>query len=109
MAKSFDVFLCYNRADRPTVLQVAKAIRDAGLEVWLDDWVVAPGEPWQLALEAAIESLPAAVVAENDGLATLEPLGDGIDQPAEASSGATSASTNARRAGRTLGSISGVI
>jgi formylglycine-generating enzyme required for sulfatase activity/pyruvate-formate lyase-activating enzyme len=66
MTKRFDVFLSYNRADQRAVLEVAEALRDAGLKVWLDDWVVPPGELWQRALEAAIETLPAAAVLVGD-------------------------------------------
>lgn len=42
MAKKFEVFLSYNREDRPAVHAVATALRDRGLEGWLDEWVLVP-------------------------------------------------------------------
>ena len=66
MAKGFDVFLSYNRREQPAVLQLAEALRDRGLKVWLDDWVLAPGEPWQKALEAAIQTIPAVAILVGD-------------------------------------------
>jgi nucleotide-binding universal stress UspA family protein len=63
MPKRFDVFLSYNRSERLDVLTLAEALRDqASLEVWLDEWVLPPGEPWQQALEEAIATIPAAAV-----------------------------------------------
>ena len=45
MADSFnyDVFLSHNRQDKPRVRALAERLRDAGLRVWLDDWVIKPG------------------------------------------------------------------
>jgi protein kinase-like protein/CHAT domain-containing protein/TIR domain-containing protein/YjzC-like protein len=62
MPKGFDVFLSYNRGERLAVLILAEALRELGLGVWLDEWVLPPGEPWQKALEDAIETIPAAAV-----------------------------------------------
>lgn len=54
MAKRFDVFLSYNRSDHTPARDVARALRARGLRVWLDEWELVPGRPWQEALERAI-------------------------------------------------------
>lgn len=69
----FDVFLSHNSKDKPTVLRLAKALRERGLRVWLDQWQLIPGRPWQEALEHIVETVPAAlVVVGDDGLGPWE-------------------------------------
>ncbi|MBF0551597.1 MAG: TIR domain-containing protein [Deltaproteobacteria bacterium] len=51
----FDVFLCYNSQDKPVVRTLAESLQKRGLNVWLDEWELIPGRPWQEALEIAIE------------------------------------------------------
>jgi hypothetical protein len=62
----FDVFFSYNRLDQPTVVQIAEALQSRGLKVWLDLWEIPPGEPWEPALERAINWATAAVVFVGD-------------------------------------------
>lgn len=69
MTKSFDVFLSHNTKDKPAVRELAEALRDRGLEVWLDEWELVPGQPWQEALEEVIETCrSSAVLVGKDGL-----------------------------------------
>ena len=69
MTKSFDVFLSHNSKDKPTVRELAEALRARGLKVWLDEWELVPGQPWQEALEEVIETTGAsAVLVGKDGL-----------------------------------------
>ncbi|HKH45856.1 MAG TPA: toll/interleukin-1 receptor domain-containing protein [Thermoanaerobaculia bacterium] len=69
MNKSFDVFLSHNSKDRPAVRELAEALRARGLKVWLDEWELVPGQPWQEALEEVIETTRAsAVLVGKDGL-----------------------------------------
>jgi cellulose biosynthesis protein BcsQ/nucleotide-binding universal stress UspA family protein len=63
----FDVFLSYNARDKQSVIQLAEALKDRGLRVWLDDWELLPGQPWQQVLESAIASTEAAVVVVGKG------------------------------------------
>jgi hypothetical protein len=53
-APRFDVFLSYNSADRPAVKGIADRLRAAGLEPWLGEWYLLPGEPWQQKLQEAL-------------------------------------------------------
>jgi hypothetical protein len=44
---SYDVFLSYNSADHGVVEDVARKLRDEGLEPFLDRWDLAPGMRWR--------------------------------------------------------------
>lgn len=65
----FDVFLCHNSSDKPMVLRLAEALRNRGLSVWVDEWELVPGRPWQEALEEVIQLvMAAAVLVGSDGV-----------------------------------------
>jgi len=69
MNKRFDVFLSHNSRDKPAVRELAEALRARGLKVWLDEWELVPGRPWQEALEEVIETTgSSAVLVGKDGL-----------------------------------------
>ena len=52
----FDVFLSHNQADKPRVRRLAERLRDAGLRVWFDEWVIQPGDDIYLAIERGLEA-----------------------------------------------------
>jgi len=52
----FDVFLSHNSKDKPRVRRVAEELKRAGLRVWLDEWVIAPGDDIYLSIERGLES-----------------------------------------------------
>lgn len=58
----FDVFLSYNRQDKPQVRRLAEKLQFRGIRVWLDEWEIAPGSSWQQELEKAISKTKAAAV-----------------------------------------------
>ncbi|HKH46062.1 MAG TPA: toll/interleukin-1 receptor domain-containing protein [Thermoanaerobaculia bacterium] len=69
MTESFDVFLSHNSKDKPAVRELAETLRARGLKVWLDEWELVPGRPWQEALEEVIETCrSSAVLVGKDGL-----------------------------------------
>ncbi len=51
----YDVFLSHSSADKLAVEAVAKRLRAEGMRVFLDQWRLIPGEPWQERLEEALE------------------------------------------------------
>jgi hypothetical protein len=52
----YDVFLSHNSTDKPAVEALARRLSDeAGLSPFLDKWHLVPGEPWQEALEEALD------------------------------------------------------
>jgi WD40 repeat protein len=57
MAGSFayDVFLSHNSQDKPRVRKLAERLRDAGLRVWFDEWIIKPGDDIYLAIEHGLE------------------------------------------------------
>ena len=58
---------------RRIVRELAEALQARGLEVWLDEWELVPGRPWQEAIEDAIQTAKtAAVVVGPDGLGPWE-------------------------------------
>jgi WD40 repeat protein len=58
MAGSFayDVFLSHNSQDKPRVRKLAEQLRDAGLRVWFDEWIIKPGDDIYLAIENGLEA-----------------------------------------------------
>jgi TIR domain len=40
----WDVFLSHSSRDKPRVRRLAESLRGAGLQVWLDEWVIQPGD-----------------------------------------------------------------
>ena len=51
----YDVFLSHASADKPAVEHLACKLRDERLDPFLDKWHLIPGEPWQEALEEALD------------------------------------------------------
>src|SRR6185436_6829847 len=73
MPPGFDVFLSHNSKDKPAVRELAEALRARGLKVWLDEWELVPGRPWQDALEEIIQTVrSAAVLVGKDGFGPWE-------------------------------------
>jgi TIR domain len=58
----FDVFLCHNGADKPSVRRIADLLEERGLLPWLDERELPPGQPWQQLLEKQIGSIRTAAV-----------------------------------------------
>src|SRR5262249_43445137 len=54
-AFEYDVFLSHNKVDKPRVRRVAERLRTAGIRVWLDEWVIKPGDDIYLAIERGLE------------------------------------------------------
>jgi hypothetical protein len=72
--RTYDVFLSHSGNDKPTVEQLAvKLAGEAGLKPFLDKWHLVPGEPWQEALEKALDdSSTCAVFLGPQGLGPWE-------------------------------------
>ena len=65
----YDVFLSYNGDDETAVEELARRLRDEGLRVFFAPWHLVPGEPWQEALEEALDrSLSCTVFLGPKGL-----------------------------------------
>ncbi len=51
----YDVFLSYSSKDRKIVHSLAERLKKDGLRVWLDDWVIKPGDLIPLKIQHGIE------------------------------------------------------
>jgi len=72
--KLYDVFLSHNGQDKEAVEDLARRLEDeAQLRPWLDKWNLVPGEPWQEALELALNgSRTCAVFLGPDGVGSWQ-------------------------------------
>jgi hypothetical protein len=50
------IFFSYSRVDSPFVLKLAKDLREAGVNVWLDQLDIAAGSHWDSSIEKALHS-----------------------------------------------------
>jgi tetratricopeptide (TPR) repeat protein len=50
------VFLCHAKEDKPTVRDLYKRLTAAGLDVWLDEMNLLPGQDWELEITKAVHS-----------------------------------------------------
>src|SRR5215471_13613520 len=63
----YDAFLSYHWRDRVQVEELARALGDHGLRVFLDRWYLTPGLPWPQRLETALRDCRAVVVCVGAG------------------------------------------
>lgn len=52
---AYDVFLSHNSKDKLAVRELAERLKQDGLRVWFDDWVVQPGDLISLKIEQGLE------------------------------------------------------
>lgn len=60
--KRFDVFLCHNSQDKPSVISIAKQLQKAGIKPWLDKWEIRPGSHWLNELGKQIEQIKTVAI-----------------------------------------------
>jgi hypothetical protein len=51
----FDVFLSHNSSDKPRVRRLAERLKAAGVRVWLDEWIIKPGDIIALKMDEGLE------------------------------------------------------
>ena len=56
------LFFSYSRADSDFVLKLAKDMRSAGANLWIDQLDIAPGDRWDRAVEQALGAAPCLAV-----------------------------------------------
>jgi hypothetical protein len=63
MTFPYNVFLSHNSKDKPAVEAIATLLQQKyQLKCWLDKWNLVPGEPWQEALEEALDQCETVAV-----------------------------------------------
>ena len=58
----YDVFLSHNSEDKPAVEEIARRLKQEGIEPWLDKWNLIPGDAWQEAIEEALDACRACAI-----------------------------------------------
>ena len=53
--EKFDVFLSHNLHDKPIVRDLAKRLREDGLKVWFDEWVIRFGDSIPIKIDAGLQ------------------------------------------------------
>jgi len=53
-SSSLNVFLCHSNEDKPAVRKLHKDLKAAGLQPWLDEIDILPGQDWELEIQRAI-------------------------------------------------------
>jgi tetratricopeptide (TPR) repeat protein len=61
-AKPYDVFLSHSHADAEPVEQLAQLLHSKAVKVWLDKWVLVPGQPWRQAMAKGIDQAASCAV-----------------------------------------------
>lgn len=59
---TFDVFLSHHSKDKPEVRRLAERLREGGLRVWFDDWVIKPGDDIYLVVERGLMASRALIL-----------------------------------------------
>ena len=52
---AYDVFFSHNTKDKPTVRELAERLKQDGLRVWFDEWVIQLGDLVSLKIEQGLE------------------------------------------------------
>jgi hypothetical protein len=60
------VFLCHNSADKPAVRELNELLKGAGIQTWLDEEKIFPGQLWQEVLESEISTIAACLIIVGD-------------------------------------------
>ena len=62
MARQYDVVLIHSRRDPAAAVQIAEDLQGYGVDVWLDEWELSPGQDWHEEFAATLAVTRAAVV-----------------------------------------------
>ncbi len=62
MSDSTFIAYAHEPGSRRAATKLAERLRRDGVEVWLDQWSLRPGEPWKPAVSSALERASAVVV-----------------------------------------------
>jgi hypothetical protein len=58
----YDVLISYHTQEQAHAVELARTLRDLGLEVWFDQWNLRPGRSWLPELESALADSAAVIV-----------------------------------------------
>lgn len=65
--EQFDAFLSYSHIDSFWAEKLARRLEDDnGFHIWLDKWILIPGQPWQQAMAKGIDHAKSCIVCIGD-------------------------------------------
>lgn len=56
------VFISHSSKDKPAVESLALALRERGIDPWLDKWEIAPGDDIVASINAGLDAAPAGII-----------------------------------------------
>lgn len=68
----YDVFLSYSAADTQTVLEIANALRDSGLQIWLGEWIPHPAEDIAYQIKNALSNSRVLILFFSKGILEIQ-------------------------------------
>ena len=71
-AFAYDVFLSHSSADKPTVRDIAEMLRDAGLTVWFDEWIIQPGDSMPRKIQQGLQESRMLLLCMSDNALTSD-------------------------------------
>lgn len=78
MESSKHIFISYSRADGEFALQLARDLRKAGIDIWLDRLDIPPGARWDRAVEEALNTCERLLIVLSPSSAKSENVQDEI-------------------------------
>ena len=70
--KPLNVFLCHSSGDKPKVRELYNRLRNDGIEPWLDEEDLIPGQDWQIEIPKAVKNSQAVLVCLSNSAITKE-------------------------------------
>jgi formylglycine-generating enzyme required for sulfatase activity len=72
MSRPLKVFLCHASEDKPAVRELYKKLVAQGIDVWLDEEKLLPGQDWQFEIPGALQDSDAVIVCLSSASITKE-------------------------------------
>ena len=66
------VFLCHSSGDKPAVRALYKILVGRGIDAWLDEEKLLPGQEWQIEIPKAVQNSDAIIVCVSNKSITKE-------------------------------------
>ena len=62
MASNPKVFCSHRRKDKPKVKEIARKLAEAGIDPWVDEWEIQPGDDFVSAINRGLETCRAGLI-----------------------------------------------
>jgi formylglycine-generating enzyme required for sulfatase activity len=72
MNRPLRVFLCHSSNDKPAVRELYKKLTASGIDAWLDEKKLLPGQKWRIEIPKAVREADAVIVCLSENSVTKE-------------------------------------